>query len=223
MSLPLSMEYTDSQTTGQGFLPRSFVFMPGDITLFEHSEEALLREVKEWLLAYPGPPPHPEAKWGHVSIFWGVGYPEGNELVQSLSLEDAEKWNLTPLHVEAIGRGTLKTNLLLQRGRYIKVLRHEDPEKAHAAALRAGGFARDGQRWYDYWCIIRYVMPYLIVRRTLHVNYGFGYQHNEEFICSEQADAAYIYELFDDNRRFPTLPGDYEYSESLAPAGEGVL
>lgn len=187
----------------------NFEFYPGDIILFEHGEHGLLRCIKEWFL---------ESQWGHVSSFWGAGY-TNMEIIESVDLSS----DLVPLQVEAIGRGTLKTNLRLSHGRYIKVLRHRDAGIAYAAALRVGDFAREGQRWYDYWAIIRYVVPYLIVRRILRKNCGFGYWRNEKFICSEMVDAAYGYKLFDDNRYFPTLPGDYEFAEQLEVVWEGLL
>ncbi|MBN1366597.1 MAG: hypothetical protein JW967_01550 [Dehalococcoidales bacterium] len=183
--------------------------IPGDIILFQNMESWLPRTIKEFFL---------ESKWGHVSVSWGIGYDDGNEFVVPYD------WNsrVDPLHVEAIGRGTLKTGLCNYTGRRIKVLRHTDPDKSRAAAILAGQYARQGNRWYDYWTIIRYVVPYLFIRRIFRKNCGLGYQHNEKFICSEMADAAYGYSLFDDNRRFPTLPGDYEYAPDLKPVWEGI-
>jgi hypothetical protein len=185
-------------------------FKPGDIILFENAESWLPRKIKEFFL---------ESRWGHVSVFWGIGYPDGNEFLALF------EWNslIDPLHVEAIGRGTLKTNLYNHMTRRIKVLRHKNPDKARAAAVIAGRYARGGNRWYDYWAIIRYVIPYLFCRRLFRRNFGLGYAKNDKFICSELADAAFSYKLFDDNRRFPTLPGDYEYAPDLELVWEGML
>lgn len=183
---------------------------PGDIILFENTESQPWRKIKEFFL---------ESKWGHVSTFWGIGYPDGDEFLVPY------EWNsqIEPLHVEAIGRGTLKTNLCNYIGRRIKVLRHTDRDKARAAAVLAGRLARGGNRWYDYWAIIRYVVPYLFCRKIFKKEWGFGYAKNDKFICSELADAIYGYKLFDDNRRFPTLPGDYEFAKDLKPVWEGLL
>lgn len=191
------------------------ILNPGDIILFDHSCSKLLRVPKEWLLG---------SRWGHVSVFWGVAdLSTGQELLSPYRWEVAQGTIWLPLHVEAIGRGTLKTNLLLSGGRYVKVLRHHDAQAARDAALEAGNFARQGQRRYDRPVIVRCVVPYLVARRVLQVDCGFWYSHNEQFICSEMADAAYKYTLFDDNCRFPTLPGDYEYAKDLETVWEGVL
>jgi hypothetical protein len=45
---------------------------PGDIILFINTEKPILRQIKEFFL---------ESKWGHVSVFWGIGYPDGNEFL----------------------------------------------------------------------------------------------------------------------------------------------
>jgi hypothetical protein len=191
-------------------IDKGFVFQPGDVILFKHSEKGLFRKIKEWLL---------ESPWGHVSIFWGIATPTADELIMPWEVKDDK---LIPLQVEAIGRGTLKTDLRNESGRYIKVLRHPSAGIARNAVLKAGVFARQGKRWYDYWCIIRYVLPFLITRRLFGIECGFGYQHNDKFICSEQVDADFRYTLFDDNRRFPTLPGDYEFT-TLKPVTEGIF
>jgi hypothetical protein len=188
----------------------NITFNPGDIILFENAESWLPRKIKEFFL---------ESKWGHVSTFFGAGYTTGSELVEPYTWNPAKD----PLHIEAIGRGILKTDLCNYTGRRIKVYRHKDPEKARAAVIRAARFARGGNRWYDYWAIIRYVVPYLFFRRLFRRNWGFGYVYNEKFICSEMVDAAYSYKLFDDKRRFPTLPGDYEYAPDLELVWEGLL
>lgn len=193
---------------------RSFVFQPGDVIQFADTSTGLWGLLKRWLL-YEGE----KVIWGHVSIFWGAATSTADELIMPWMAKDH---NLIPLQVEAIDRGVLKTDLRNQRGRYIRVLRHPDFNVARKAVLKAGCFARQGKRWYDYWCILRYVFPYLLCRRLFDVTWGFGYKHNEKFICSEQADAAYSYTLFDDERSYPTLPGDYEYT-ILKPVAQGFL
>ncbi|MDD5539696.1 MAG: hypothetical protein PHG61_03290, partial [Candidatus Marinimicrobia bacterium] len=75
----------------------NFEWKPGDIILFENMESWLPRKIKEFFL---------ESRYGHVSIFFGAGYTTGSELVEPYN------WNpsIVPLHIEAVGRGVLKTD-----------------------------------------------------------------------------------------------------------------
>ena len=166
----------------------------GDVILMRSEESGWYRRLKDWLLG---------SQWGHVAIFY-----------------DHTKRDL-PLVIESIGRGVMIRSLLASSGRYVQVLRHEDPEIARAPAKRAERLSDNPGSWYDYWAIPRYVLPRLVWYKLTGRRSGFGYRHNPHFICSELVDEAYGGVRPDGH--WPPLPHDFLAVKEFQPMGEGKL
>lgn len=165
---------------------------PGDVILMRSKDTKFFRELKDWLLG---------SQWDHVAIFY-----------------DHTKRGL-PLVVESIGRGVLIRSLLASEGQRILVLRHEDEEIALSAAGRAESLADNPTSWYDYFAIPRFVIPRLIWFKLTGRRYGFGYNRNPHFICSELVDEAFWHIVPDD--REPPLPHDFLKVKELHQVWEG--
>jgi hypothetical protein len=156
------------------------MYQPGDVILFETQAKGLYRKLKVWLL---------ESPYDHVAIFY-----------------DYTKKGL-PLVAESVGRGASIRSLYASKGRKVTVLRHANRRVAQGAATRAESLCDNPESWYDYYSIVRFVVPHLIWHKFTGRNMNIGYKRNAVYICSELADEAY------DNiiplHCCPPLPADF--------------
>ncbi len=177
-----------------------FKYEPGDIILYDTAGYSrLIRPIVRWLLG---------SEWGHVSIFYGYTKRE------------------MPLVIESIGRGVLMRTLLSSKGRKVKVVRWngDDAAVGRLAAKAAERLADNPGSWYGYVDIPRYILPRLIWHKLTGRRTGFGYWHNNHFICSELVAQAYInagFVLFTND--FIPLPGDFDDNSLLGEVWSGTL
>ena len=144
----------------------NFKFEPGDNILMSDKGQrfGLYMRLKRWLLG---------SGWDHIALFFAY-----------------TKRGL-PLKIESDGTESVVIHsLLLDEGRWVRVLRFKDRAKAEATAKRAERLADNPATWYDFLDIARFVLPRLIFYKMFGCRFSFGYKHNPSFICSELADEA---------------------------------
>lgn len=175
----------------------SFRFEPGDHILMSDKGQrfGLYMRLKRWLLG---------SRWDHIAIFFAY-----------------TKRGL-PLKVESDGKESVVIrSLLVDEGRWVRILRFKDKLKARVTAEKAEKLADNPTCWYDFLDIARFVLPRLIWYKIFGCRFSFGYKHNPSFICSEFANEADGRIIPED--REPPLPDDFNYLKEFFIRGEGYL
>lgn len=139
-----------------------------------------------------------ESRWGHV-VIKGRG----------------------PLVIESIGRGVVRRNISTCSGRYVQVLRHIDHDAASLAVEHAESIANNTDAYYDYWGLLRYLVPHLLLYKLTGRRWSFGYKHDRHYWCSEFVSAAYSHTLLSPEYE-PIEPGEFTLSPLLTTIYEGV-
>lgn len=165
-----------------------FNYLPGDVLVFLDENKSLFGRLRRWLLGF---------RYGHVALYF-------TETKHGLHLV-----------IESIGRGVAIRALMADQGSFVFVLRlREDDGKGQAVAKQAERLADNPQSWYDYFGIVRWVIPRLILAK-LGIRTR-DYQRNQYYICSELvAEAFWRAGIQVVPRGQVPLPGDFMESPLL--------
>ncbi len=174
----------------------SFKLEPGDILVNVNDRTDPVSMVKRWAV---GP-------YEHVFMYLGqVGILVNRRQRRILRF---------PMLFESNGRGVVIQSLSNRYGQKVVVMRlkSEFDRKRIPRILEEGvKLASDAQSFYDYLCIIRFVLPRIIFEK-LRLPMPLSWQRDDRQICSEA-----IYEVFHRARLVdillpyctPPLPGDF--------------
>jgi hypothetical protein len=126
--------------------------------------------------------------------------------------------------IEAIGRGVIVSNLVENYGdrRMIALRLNVASNSSIQAVSEAKKIASSQSSWYDFYGIVRYIIPMLLLRKITGKRYDLGYCRDDKFWCSEMVQEVYHrsgVELFDDPDFF-ALPGDFLKSPYLEEVRE---
>lgn len=125
----------------------------------------------------------------------------------------SEVWNV-PMLFESSGRGVVLQSLSNRYGQEVVVLRlrsEHDKKRIPYVLDEAIKLASDPQSYYDYLCIIRFVLPRIIFEK-LHLPMPLSWHRDHRQICSEAIyEVFYRAKLVDILRPYclPPLPGDF--------------
>ncbi|GAI81398.1 unnamed protein product [marine sediment metagenome] len=141
----------------------------------------------------------------HVFLYMGmlglIGSPRQSRLIR------------VPMLFESNGRGVVLRSLVERYGEEVVVMRlksEHDRRRIPHVVTEAITLASDFHAYYDYLCIVRWVLP-RIIREKLHLPIPVAWQRDEWQICSEAVyEVFYRAKLVDilPSRRVP-LPGDF--------------
>ena len=119
-----------------------------------------------------------------------------------------------PLLFESNGRGVVLQSLSNRYGQEVVVMRlksEHDKRRIPYVLTEAIKLASNPQSYYDYFCIIRFVLPRIIFEK-LHLPMPLSWHRDARQICSEAVyEIFYRAKLVDILRPYcvPPLPGDF--------------
>jgi len=125
---------------------------------------------------------------------------------------------------ESAGRGVVIQSLSRRYGQRVLVMRLNYETEIHRVLVEAITLASEPKAFYDYLCILEFILPRLIFEK-LGLPIPIKWQRNPWHVCSEAIfEVCYRAGLKDilPGNRVP-LPADYVYSPLLYPVWEGVL
>ena len=174
----------------------NFKLEPVDILVNVNRRHDPFSTMKRWLI---GP-------YEHVFMYMGrLGQLRGDHF--------SEVWNV-PMLFESSGRGVVLQSLSNRYGQEVVVLRlrsEHDKKRIPYVLDEAIKLASDPQSYYDYLCIIRFVLPRIIFEK-LHLPMPLSWHRDHRQICSEAIyEVFYRAKLVDILRPYclPPLPGDF--------------
>lgn len=175
----------------------SFKLEPGDVLVNIDRDKDPYSIIKRWALGSP---------YEHVFMYMG-----------NLGII-AFKWQKRvmrfPMLFESNGRGVVIQSLSNQYGREVVVMRLKseyDRKRIPQVLIEAIKLASNSQSYYDYSCIVRFVLPRLICEK-LRIPMPLKYHRDPWHICSEA-----VFEVFHRAKLLeillpyclPPLPGDF--------------
>ncbi len=188
-----------------------FRLQPGDILVTVNKGKDLYSIIKRWALGSP---------YDHVFMYMGkVGIIVNRKQAKILRF---------PMLFESNGRGVVIQSLSNQYDREVVVMRlslEQDRKRISFVLERAIKLASAPQSYYDYYAIIRFVLPRLILKK-LGLQMPLKYHRDPLQICSEA-----VFEVFYGAglinilpKNVVPLPGDFVVvSPLLLPEWEGQL
>ena len=168
--------------------------IPGDILVNINTKTDLFSSVKRWLI---GP-------YSHVFMYMG-------------RLSFMEGANPVPFLFESNGRGVVLQSISNRYGQDVVVMRPvpEYGDYVLDVLTEAIALASDMKAYYDYFCIIKYVLPRAILEK-LHLPIPLSWQRDSRQICSEAVLEAFLgaeVPVLPDN--VVPMPGDFVTSSFL--------
>jgi len=157
---------------------------PGDVLVSANYGGDPFSEIRKWFI---GP-------YHHVFMYMGKVLPfSGSE----------NSVRVAPMLFESSGRGVVLQSLSNRYGQEVVVVRlvPELRYRIREILEEALRLASDPKAYYDYLCIIRYVLPRAILEK-LHLPIPLSWQRDSSQICSEA-----IFEVFA-RADVPVLPDD---------------
>lgn len=182
----------------------SFVLQPADVLIQISTGNSPPAIIKRWGLGSP---------YEHCFLYMG-----------RLSFEGSPEPGI-PMIFESAGRGVVLQSANRRYGQRVLVMRVKKIYQFFILSIlkQAVLLASDPQAYYDYFCIIRWVLPRLLLEK-LSLPMPVDWQRNPWHICSEA-----LYEVFYrvglealPSDQVP-MPGDFVKSPLLYPVWEGVL
>jgi len=180
----------------------NFKLEPGDILVNINNRNDLFSKVKRWLA---GP-------YEHVFLYMGkLGLIVNRRQPRILRF---------PMLFESYGRGVCLRSLSERYGQEVVVMRlksEHDRKRIPRVLEEAVKLASHPQSYYDYLCIIRFVLPRIIFEK-LRLPMPLSWHRDARQICSEA-----VYEIFHRAKLVdillpyctPPLPGDFVTDSSL--------
>jgi len=180
----------------------NFKLEPGDILVNINNRNDLFSKVKRWLA---GP-------YEHIFMYMGkLGLIVNRRQPRILRF---------PMLFESYGRGVCLRSLSERYGQEVVVMRlksEHDRKRILKVLEEAVKLASDPQSYYDYLCIIRFVLPRLILEK-LRLPVPLKWQRDERMICSEAVEEVFHRaKLVDILLPYctPPLPGDFVTDSTL--------
>ncbi len=176
---------------------------PGDILVNINTKTDPFSSAKRWLI---GP-------YSHVFMYMG-------------KLSFMEGANPVPFLFESNGRGVVLQSISNRYGQEVVVVRLVPDYERYIPdiLMEAIALASDMKAYYDYFCIIKYVLPRAILEK-LHLPIPLSWQRDSRQICSEAVLEAFLgadVPVLPDN--VVPMPGDFVTDSSLLEEIEvGVL
>ncbi len=168
--------------------------IPGDILVNINTKTDPFSSAKRWLI---GP-------YSHVFMYMG-------------QLSFVEKGSFVPFIFESNGRGVVLQSLSNRYGQEVVVVRLvPDYEKyVPDILIEAIALASDMKAYYDYFCIIKHVLPRAFLEK-MHLPIPLTWQRDSSQICSEavlEACLRALVPVLPDN--IVPMPGDFVTSSHL--------
>ncbi len=190
----------------------NFKLEPVDILVTVNQRQDPISTVKRWLI---GP-------YDHVLMYMG-------RLGLSRSGYSSSYLTNVPFLFESNGRGVVLQSLSNRYGQEVVVMRlksEHDKKRIPHVLDEAIELASKPQSYYDYLCIIKFVLPRIIFEK-LRLPMPLSWHRDERQICSEACfEVFYRAKLVDILRPYctPPLPGDFVTdSPLLEEAQRGIL
>lgn len=194
-----------------------------DVLINVNRKTDCFNRVKRWFL---------ESPYDHIFMYMG-----------KFSLGISYGFNFHPVF-ESYGRGTAIRSISEHFGEEVVLMRPVDQTKLSLVVENALELASDPQAYYDYLCVVKWVIPQAILRK-LHLEnlIPLSWQRDRRQICSEAIfevffDAGYT-DILPDSAGLKLLatefiadrwkyikipmPGDFINSPALKYAQEGIL
>lgn len=191
---------------------KSFKLESGDILVNVDRGSNPISVIKRWCLGNP---------YSHVFMYMGN--------LGIILFKWQQRILMFPMFFESNGRGVVIQSLSNRYGQEVVVMRlksENDRQRIHQVLTEAIKLASDNQSYYDYLCIIRFVIPRLICEK-LRIPMPLKYHRDPWHICSEA-----VFEVFYRAKLvnilspycLPPLPGDFVTdSVILKKAWSGIL
>jgi len=179
-----------------------FKLSPGDILINVNTGKDLWSWIRRWALNSP---------YTHVFLYLG-GMP-----ISGLKI---------PLLFESTGHGVCICSLSQRYGQEVVVMRLRPAWKERIPLIlqEAIKLASDEKAYYDYYCIIRFILPRLIMQK-LRLPLPLAWHRNPAQVCSEAVAEIHLradVPVLPDN--IVPLPGDFvTKSPLLYKVGQGNL
>lgn len=185
----------------------------GDILVNVNRRRDPYSSLKRWVLSSP---------YEHVFMYMGSLGLQRSGYVSSYS------WSV-PMLFESAGRGVVLQSLSNRYGEQVVVMRlksEHDRKRIPYVLDEAIKLASDRQAYYDYLCIVKYILPRLICEK-LGLPMPLKYHRDPWHVCSEASfEVFFRAKLVDILLPYcvPPLPGDFVTdSPLLEPVWKGTL
>lgn len=186
-----------------------FKLQPCDFLVNGNDGKDLLSVIKRWAIG----------RYSHVFLYMGE--------LRLVVHRRQGKYLRFPFLFESNGRGAVLQSLTNRYGQEVVVMRLKAEYRKKIPRVLTEGIklASDPQAYYDYFCVIRFILPRIICEK-LHLPIPLSWHRDPKQICSE-----FVYEVCYRGglkKILPTgivpLPGDFiTDSPLLEMAGEGKL
>jgi len=174
----------------------TFKLEPGDVLVNVNNRKDLLSWIKRWAI---GPYEHVSLHMGELGLF---------------STRAQHRIIRVPMIFESMGRGCCLRSLSERYGQEVVILRlksEHDRRRIPWVLIEAIKLASDPQSYFDYLCLIRFVLPRIICEK-LGLPMPLAWHRDKRQICSEA-----LFEVFYRARLadilapwcVPPLPGDF--------------
>ncbi len=173
---------------------RTFKIKPGDVLVSINDRHDPVSSIERWIIGNP---------YEHVFVYLG-----------RISLTAGQVKVENPMLFESAGRGVVIQTLSNRYGQKVAVMRLKSRRKrclipnVIEAAIK---LASEPQAYYDYMCIVRYVLPKLICEK-LHLPIPLAWHRDKRQICSEAVFEIFyragIVNILEPDCQ-PPMPGDF--------------
>ena len=156
---------------------KDFKLEPADILVNVDRDKDPISLIKRWVLGSP---------YEHVFMYLG-------QLILARPVQ-TNMYREVPILFESNGRGVVIQSLSNRYGQEVVVLRlkfEQDSERIPWVLEEAIKLASDSQSYYDYLCIVRFVIPRLICEK-LGIPLPLKYHRDPWHICSEAVFEVFI-------------------------------
>ena len=166
----------------------NFKLEPGDILVNVNDRNEAFSAIKRWAISSP---------YEHVFLYMGM--------LGLIATRRQPQLIRVPMLFESIGRGVVLRSLTERYGQEVVVMRlksEHDRRRIPYVLEEAVKLASDPQAFYDYLCIVRFILPRLICEK-LRLPMPLTWHRDPWHVCSEA-----VYEVFYRAKLVDMLPSN---------------